>query len=609
MRLMNILMHLRKCTNHPYLFDGAEPGPPYTTDQHIVDNCGKMVILDKLLKKCKANGDRVLLFTQFTSMLDIFEDYCLWRDYKYCRLDGGTDHADRTESIDAYNAPNSEKFLFMLSTKAGGLGINLMTANVVIIYDSDWNPQNDLQAMDRAHRIGQKKQVYVYRMITDESVDERIIERSELKMRLDSVVIQSGRLADQNKKLNQKEMLNMIRHGASKIFAGEGKDSLNVDLDIDEVLAAGEKKTEELTAEYDKIGENAAQKFTFDQDTDYTCHVWNGVDFRDEKKKENKLIDVWIEPPKRERKANYAVDQYFKEALRVNDPKAPKAPRPPKQPDIRDYQFYPHELIPLLEQEVYAYRKQVNYKVPIDPEAENPKKKQKAEQEKIDSAEALTEDQIKQRDGYLQLGFGTWSKRDFNAFIKGSEKFGRGDIRSIAAEIEGKSTGEVTEYHTIFWDRYEEIQDHERLIAIISKGEERIEKKIRMKKALAQKVASYKFPEIQLRIPYMYAAGNRKNYTEEEDRFLVCKLAEFGMDAENAYDEVKATIRYDPKFRFDWFFRSRTSAELQRRCNQLVNIIEREINGPSKDDDNEKKRKRTGNSKNANAKKQKIEKA
>ena len=81
----------------------------------------------------------------------------------------------------------------MLSTKAGGLGINLMTANVVIIYDSDWNPQNDLQAMDRAHRIGQKKQVYVYRMITDDSVDERIIERSELKMRLDSVVIQSVR--------------------------------------------------------------------------------------------------------------------------------------------------------------------------------------------------------------------------------------------------------------------------------------------------------------------------------------------------------------------------------------------------------------------------------
>lgn len=165
MRLMNILMHLRKCTNHPYLFDGAEPGPPYTTDQHIVDNCGKMRVLDKLLTKLKANGDRVLIFSQMTTVLDIIEDYCLWKNYKYCRLDGSTAHSDRTERIDAYNAPGSEKFIFMLSTKAGGLGINLMTANIVIIYDSDWNPQNDLQAMDRAHRIGQKKQVVVYRYL------------------------------------------------------------------------------------------------------------------------------------------------------------------------------------------------------------------------------------------------------------------------------------------------------------------------------------------------------------------------------------------------------------------------------------------------------------
>ena len=87
----------------------------------------------------------------------------------------------RTESIDAYNAPNSEKFLFLISTNAGGLGINLMTANIVIIYDSDWNPQNDLQAMDRAHRIGQKKQVIVYRLITENTVDVKIIERAEMK--------------------------------------------------------------------------------------------------------------------------------------------------------------------------------------------------------------------------------------------------------------------------------------------------------------------------------------------------------------------------------------------------------------------------------------------
>ena len=117
-------------------------------------NFGK--ILSTLLK---ANGDRVLIFSQMTGVLDILEDYCIWKGHQYCRLDGSTAHVDRTDRIAAFNAPNSEKFVFMLSTKAGGLGINLMTANIVIIYDSDWNPQNDLQAMDRAHRIGQTKQV------------------------------------------------------------------------------------------------------------------------------------------------------------------------------------------------------------------------------------------------------------------------------------------------------------------------------------------------------------------------------------------------------------------------------------------------------------------
>lgn len=131
MRLQNILMQLRKCCNHPYLFDGAEPGPPYTTDVHLVDNCGKMVILDKLLPKLQAQESRVLIFSQMTRMLDILEDYALWRRWQYCRLDGQTPHEDRQSRINEYNAPGSKKFLFMLSTRAGGLGINLATADVV----------------------------------------------------------------------------------------------------------------------------------------------------------------------------------------------------------------------------------------------------------------------------------------------------------------------------------------------------------------------------------------------------------------------------------------------------------------------------------------------
>lgn len=112
---------------------------------------------------------------------------------EYCRIDGSTAHEDRISAIDEYNKPGSEKFIFLLTTRAGGLGINLTTADVVVLYDSDWNPQADLQAMDRAHRIGQTKQVYVFRFITEGSVEERMLERAAQKLRLDQLVIQQGR--------------------------------------------------------------------------------------------------------------------------------------------------------------------------------------------------------------------------------------------------------------------------------------------------------------------------------------------------------------------------------------------------------------------------------
>ena len=132
-RLLNIVMQLRKCCNHPYLFEGAEPGPPYTTDEHLVFNSGKMIVLDKLLKKKKEQGSRVLIFSQMSRLLDILEDYCYFRGYEYCRIDGSTSHDERVEAIDEYNKPNSEKFIFLLTTRAGGLGINLVTADTVVL--------------------------------------------------------------------------------------------------------------------------------------------------------------------------------------------------------------------------------------------------------------------------------------------------------------------------------------------------------------------------------------------------------------------------------------------------------------------------------------------
>lgn len=210
-RLLNVLMQLRKCCNHPYLFDGVEPGPPYTTDQHLVDNCGKMVLLDKLLTRLREQGSRVLIFSQMTRTLDILEDYCMWRGHEYFRLDGQTAHDERQVSIDEFNRPGSTKFIFMLSTRAGGLGINLATADVVVLYDSDWNPQVDLQAMDRAHRIGQTKTVRVFRLITENTVEERICMRADMKLHLDNLVIQQGMLLS-------KRDLSLKRRNANDLF-------------------------------------------------------------------------------------------------------------------------------------------------------------------------------------------------------------------------------------------------------------------------------------------------------------------------------------------------------------------------------------------------------
>ncbi|XP_003747940.1 chromatin-remodeling complex ATPase chain Iswi [Galendromus occidentalis] len=592
MRLLNILMQLRKCCNHPYLFDGAEPGPPYTTDEHLVYNCGKMVVLDKLLPRLKEQGSRVLIFSQMTRMLDILEDYCYWRNWQYCRLDGQTPHEDRTKSIIEYNRPGSEKFVFMLSTRAGGLGINLYTADIVILFDSDWNPQADLQAMDRAHRIGQLKPVKVFRFVTENTIEERIVEKAEVKLRLDKMVIQQGRLVDNSNKLGKDEMMSMIRHGADKIFAS--KESEITDEDIDAILEKAERKTEEQNKKYEAMGESSLRNFTMDtqENKGYSVYNFEGEDFREKGK--NAGLN-WIEPPKRERRANYQVDAYFREALRVSEPKAPKAPRPPKQPNVQDFQFFPPRLFELLDKEIYHFRKTIEYKVAKNPDlGADATRVQLEEQAKIDEAEPLTEEEVAEKERLLTEGFTNWSRRDFNQFIKANEKFGREDIESISRDVEGKTPEEVVEYSQVFWERCQELQDIEKIMAQIEKGETRIQRRAGIKRALDSKMCRYRAPFHQLRISY--GSNKGKNYTEEEDRFLVCMIHKLGFDrTDNVYDELRASVRQAPQFRFDWFIKSRTATELQRRCNTLITLIERENLELEEKEKSEGKRKKTSN--------------
>lgn len=158
--------------------------------QNLLHSSGKLALLDKLLAYLKEKGHRVLIFSQMVRMLNILSRYLTFRGYKHQRLDGTMAREVRKKAMDHFNAPDSDDFCFLLSTKAGGLGINLTTADTVIIYDSDWNPQNDLQAEARAHRIGQTKVVQIYRLVTKDTVEEKILERAKAKMVLDTLVVQ-----------------------------------------------------------------------------------------------------------------------------------------------------------------------------------------------------------------------------------------------------------------------------------------------------------------------------------------------------------------------------------------------------------------------------------
>jgi SWI/SNF-related matrix-associated actin-dependent regulator of chromatin subfamily A member 5 len=216
---LNLLMQLRKVCNHPYLFPNIEPEDAPSMGEHLIETSGKLIILDRLLRKLYAEGGhRVLIFSQMTMVLDILEDYCNYRTYQYCRIDGSTDMNSRDSQIEQFMAEDSPKFVFLLSTRAGGLGINLTSADTVVIYDSDFNPQMDLQAMDRAHRIGQKNSVNVYRLITENTVEEKIVERQMIKLKWDSLVIQQQKNSQKNKALTKEEMKDMLQYGANFIF-------------------------------------------------------------------------------------------------------------------------------------------------------------------------------------------------------------------------------------------------------------------------------------------------------------------------------------------------------------------------------------------------------
>jgi len=276
--LRNIVMELRKCCNHPYLIKEVEHIETEGLDEeaqmkNLIEASGKLVLVDKLLPRLKENGHKVLIFSQMIRVLDIVEDYLVQKRWGYERIDGRVRGNDRQQAIDRFSKKDSDKFVFLLCTRAGGQGINLTVADTVIIYDSDWNPQNDIQAQARCHRIGQKSDVKVYRLITRGTYEQDMFDRASKKLGLDHAVLQNMGVETETNKKNQNVLAEMKKEDIDSLLKKGAYDVFNEDdsaadafsaEDIDHILA---RRTTLLQTGATNAGPSAFSKANFAAET------------------------------------------------------------------------------------------------------------------------------------------------------------------------------------------------------------------------------------------------------------------------------------------------------------------------------------------------------
>ena len=223
--LMNTMMQLRKICNHPYLFIDYTNSMWEQIDEYIYKSSGKFEFLDRIIPKLLYFKHKILIFSQMTQLLNVLERYFIFKGIKCLRLDGATKSEERGRQIELFSDNKEDYMVFILSTRAGGLGLNLQAADTVIIFDSDWNPQMDIQAQDRAHRIGQKHEVKVFRLISKKTIEEGILEKAAFKKNIDEKVIRAGLY---NSKYSESERRNKLMD----ILKNENKE----DEEEDEIL-------------------------------------------------------------------------------------------------------------------------------------------------------------------------------------------------------------------------------------------------------------------------------------------------------------------------------------------------------------------------------------
>lgn len=550
LQLLNVLMQLRKCCNHPYLFDGMEPGPPYEDGPHLYENSMKFKVLDVLLKKLLAKGSKVLIFSQMTRLLDILDDYLRFKNIPYCRIDGQTSAMDRETRIEDFQREGSDKLVFILSTRAGGLGIDLYAADTVVIFDSDWNPQVDLQAIDRAHRIGQKRDVTVYRFVTEGTIEDVIVRRAARKLKVDHMIMQKGKFGHgSNKKISAQDMMNAIHYGAQEIIMSN--EEKITEENIEKILEYGNEKTDEINEELSKI----EQKFNLnnisltgnENDDGPGMYYFEGEDYKNKHKLEGgKMGFIETSRERKPKAGGYDIDQYYREAFNVpvKDKKRLKGWRALANGGY-DHQFFNNDRLDELDEKLIKYKEYEE-----DPEKFDEKPPEFTQEDEEEKQQLLSE------------GFSNWSKKDFFHYLKCCEKYGRYDYENILYEMPNKSREELQEYTKAFWERWPEMKNGDRYVERIDKAEVVIYNDIAKNGCLAKRD-----------MKSFIKQAEDDDFTEEEDRFIARCLFKYGY---NSWELMKNEIRNSPRFRFNWRFLSKTVNDLRRRSDILIEMFKAE---------------------------------
>ncbi|EEA05878.1 SNF2 family N-terminal domain-containing protein [Cryptosporidium muris RN66] len=601
-RLINLAMQLRKACNHPYLFDGYEDKNEDPFGEHVIENSGKMIMLDRLTKKLLQNGSRILIFSQMARILDILEDFCYMRKYKYCRIDGNTSTEDRDTQISDFNKPNSDISIFLLSTRAGGLGVNLATADIVIIYDSDWNPQVDLQAMDRAHRIGQKKPVYIYRLFHENTIEEKILERANLKLQLESAIIQQGKLKGNNySKTNQNngnilsknELVTMIQYGTNEIL--KTKDINITDDDIDAIISNSEERTKSLQVKIQKYVKRSLIDFSVNSNVNSSLYEFEGIDYNEIQKQQDKQAwnDIAISTVNEEREGRRR-SRIENQNQRLIDQILLKqhVKNAPKLPHMYEWQFYNRKrILELHEIEVRYNAAIVSGIINItgdkiensdgglsttsssirDGSFENISQKQFD----FKQIRNLSQEEKEEKAFLLGQGFKNWTRKDLHTLIKLLELYGREDIENIYLGFNGtKNREEIKRYINVFFERGpSELSDWDKWQKKIQIIQEIQNKKKEIEDIIRWKQCKYKDSWKELNLNTTLIKKDKIQFNIDEDRYLLNMIPVIGY---GNWDHLKNCIRQDPIWKFDWFLKSRSPSDLGKRVDFLIKILKKE---------------------------------